>query len=185
MADEYLELVRLHPPTGEKGEVTTQITMAHAIFHLRRLCRALLTRYELLPLLASATSLDAAASVMQRCRQYTEGALEFTPGGEATRVEAEAQAARKAANAARRAEFVERMTAKARKEGRADDHYLRVGRDAPSEVEVRRIKAMPTEQERNKFWRANYGQHCSGWYLSGACPHLADERGCGFLHGDD
>ena len=33
-------------------------------------------------------------------------------------------------------------------------------------------------------WRARFGQHCHGWYLDGACPHLADARGCGFLHGD-
>ena len=99
LADQYLELVRTHPPTGEKGEVSTEITMTHTIFHLRRLCRTLLTQYELLPILASATSIDAAAGVMQRCRDYADGVLNFTPGGEAARVEAEARAARKAANA--------------------------------------------------------------------------------------
>ena len=198
LAEAYLGLVRVHPPTGEKGEVTREILMAHAIFHLRRLCRDLLSQYELLPILASCRTLDAAADVMRRCREYAEGTREFVAGAEAAQADASEREARQLANAARRAEFVARMRDKARKEGQVDvDCYLRVGREPPTPADLAHARSLAGKRNgggRNgkgkqadplaRWWREHFGQHCQGFHLDGVCPHKDDPKGCGFLHGE-
>ena len=94
--------------------------------------------------------------------------------------------ARRVANAARRAEFVERMAARARREGRPDDWYLRKGREPPSAADIVTARRMGLDDKaaQARWWKERFGQHCLGHHVNGACPHLADERGCGFLHGD-
>ena len=181
LAEQYLELVRAHPPPGGRDAL-----MTHTIFHLRRLARALLTKYELLPSLMACTSLEAAADVVCRCRAYESGELTFEPGAEAERKVLEDGEARAAANSARRAEFVERMTAKARKDGKPDDFYLRVGREPPTAADVAAARRIGEKDSKalTRWWRERFGQHCQGFYLDGACPHLADARGCGFLHAE-
>ena len=76
------------------------------------------------------------------------------------------------------------MVTKARREGQPDDWYLRSGRERPTPADVERVRGLaPKEQAR--AWRARWGQHCQGWFCNGECPHRADERGCGFLHGEE
>ena len=180
LAEQYLALVRVHPPPGGHDAVVT-----HTVFHVRRLARALLTEYELMDTLKSCTSVDACARVVERCREYADGHVAFDPAAEAARRVAEESAARRAANAARRAEFVARMTARARAEGRAADWYMRSGREPPTEADLAKAKRMADPKALTKWWRGSFGQHCQGYYVGGACPHLADARGCGFLHGEE
>ena len=54
LAEQYLELARLHPPPGG-----AEAAITHGIFHVRRLLRALMTQYELLPTLKACTSMCA------------------------------------------------------------------------------------------------------------------------------
>ena len=191
LADQYLELVKAHPPPLHTGVARTLAAaqVEHSIFHVRRLAKPHLNAYELMGSLEAATSLEAIENIVRRCREYSEGKFTFTPGIEAERRAREADEARRAANAARRAEFVERMRAKARAEGRADEEwYLRHGREPPSTADVeraRRLGQLLGPKELTKLWRERWGQHCQGWYCEGTCPHAADVRGCGFLHGGE
>ena len=77
LAEQYLDLVGSHPPPGECGDIKQEIVMAHTIFHLRRLCRTLLTDFNLLAELKACTSLAACAGVIKRCRAYAEGTMDF------------------------------------------------------------------------------------------------------------
>ena len=72
LAEQYVALVEQHPPPGEH-----EALLAHAIFHLRRLCRTPLTEYDLLAELKACKSLEACAGVIQRCRAYAEGRAAF------------------------------------------------------------------------------------------------------------
>ena len=179
LAEQYLRLVAAHPPPGGRDAL-----MTHAIFHLRRIVKEPLTRFQLRPALEACTSLDAAATIIRRCRAFDEGSLPYDANAEAEHQQAQALEARRAANAARRAEFVTRMEAKALKEGRAADWYLRAGRTPPSDADLEAARRLKSPKERARWWRERFGQHCHGHYLEGACPHHADPRGCGFLHGD-
>jgi tRNA-dihydrouridine synthase 1 len=191
LADQYLELVKAHPPPLHTGVARTLAAaqVEHSIFHVRRLAKPHLNAYVLMGSLEAATSLEAIENIVRRCREYSEGKFTFTPGIEAERRAREAHEARRAANAARRAEFVERMRAKARAEGHADEEwYLRHGREPPSTADVeraRRLGQLLGPKELTKLWRERWGQHCQGWYCEGKCPHAADVRGCGFLHGGE
>ena len=173
LCDQYLDLVEAHPAD-----------MTHIIFHVRRIAKQLLTQYELLPILVECSSLDEARMVVRRCREYAEGLRTWLPGAEARAWNEEKRRKRRAANAKRRAEWLERMVAKARKEGKPDGHYTSNGKEPPTQQDVLALQTLGAK-EQTMQWRSRFGQHCQGWYLNGACPHLADERGCGFLHGDD
>ena len=129
-----------------------------------------------------------ARRVVARARAYAEGQVDFVAGGEEAAAEAAAREARRAANAARRGAFVERMVAKARKQGQPDDFFLREGSAPPTPATVAEARALGKEKGKEalaRWWRAQHGQHCMGHHLHGKCPHLADDRGCGFLHGDE
>ena len=61
LADQYVELAAAHPPPGGKEALST-----HAIFHVRRLAKLPLTRFELMPRLEACTDLDAIRDVRRR-----------------------------------------------------------------------------------------------------------------------
>jgi hypothetical protein len=195
LAEEYLALVASHPAP-----------LVCVTFHLRRICRAELTKYELLEPLLASRSVSGAGRVMARCRQLCEGRGEpFVPGGpafvadppEALAVEAALQAwpgmsqdqavaaarrvAAEASSRKRRA-WEERMVKRARQEGRADEaYYLKAGLAPPTEPEVARVRGMGREAQA-EWWRANFGRHCRERYVDGRCPWELDRRGCGYLH---
>ena len=174
LAAQYVELASAFPPTGE-NEVTAQITMTRS--STWRACR-FLTQYELLPALAGR---------QPRGRHGGPRAPPSTPRARAPSRPAARRRAESArgARGARRTRRVVRSLSKARQgaQGGRDD-FIRGGREPPTDADVRRLRAIGSAKDRQHEWRARFGQHCHGWYLDGACPHLADSRGCGFLHGD-
>ena len=180
LANDYIELVTQYPPPGGKD---AQIT--HTIYHVRRMLRDKLNEFELMDPLKACTSVTAIKELIQRCKSYSDGSLYFEPGWEAARRLKEADATRKAVNAARRQEFVDRMVAKAKKEGQPDEYYLQSGKEPPGPADITMAKGMKNEAKRAKWWRANFGQHCLGHHVDDKCPHKDDPRGCGFLHGEE
>ncbi len=181
LAEQYLDLLSAHPAD------TVPLPSCREppyVFHVRRLCRKLLASFELTDRLTRCASVHEARHVVARCREYAEGARPFVQGAEAAEASEADRTARRAANAARRAEFVARMHAKAQKAGKPDDFYLRDGLAPPTPAQVAEARRMGRD-ERLRFWRQRFGQHCQGHYLEDKCPHLGDARGCGFLHGDE
>ena len=204
LADQYLALAAAHPPPAGITCVT---------FHLRRLCRDLLTQYELLTPLLAATTLAGAARVVARCRELADGRAAFVAGGPPfvaeppeekalhaalarhpgltpAEAEAAARAAAAAASARKRTSFEERMVKRARAEGLADDQtYVRAGLTPPSAADVAAARAMGAAEQRT-WWAARFGRHCREAHIDGRCPWELDPRGCGYLHpgepaGDD
>ena len=72
LAEQYIALVGEYPPPGGDEALT-----AHAIFHLRKLCRTRLAEFDLLAELSKAQSLAACAGVIERCKAYAEGTVTF------------------------------------------------------------------------------------------------------------
>ena len=203
LADQYLALAAAHPPPAGITCVT---------FHLRRLCRDLLTQYELLTPLLAATTLAGAARGVARCRELADGRATFVAGGPPfvaeppeekalhaalarhpglTPAEGRRRRARRRRRRARgRASFEERMVKRARAEGLADDQtYVRAGLTPPSSADVAAARAMGAAEQRT-WWAARFGRHCREAHIDGRCPWELDPRGCGYLHpgepaGDD
>ena len=172
-------------------------------FHLRRLCRDLLTQYELLTPLLAATTLAGAARVVARCRSSPTAARPLWPAGRRlwpsrrrrrrctprslatgltpAEAEAAARAAAAAASARKRTSFEERMVKRARAEGLADDQtYVRAGLTPPSAADVAAARAMGAAEQRT-WWAARFGRHCREAHIDGRCPWELDPRGCGYL----
>jgi len=180
LAFEYLSLVATYPAP------LTCVT-----FHLRRMAKRELAATGMLAALLASPTLDAAADVMRRCRDAlaTTTLEELESRGaaivDAAPVESAAatadRAAAAAASAAKRERFVQRMRAKALREGRDAEWYLRQGRRAPTVVELEQARHLK-EGERKGWWQQRFGQHCLEFHLEGACPWERDARGCGFLH---
>ena len=65
---------------------------------------------------------------------------------------------KRADEARRRSEYDQRMIRRAQREGKPDDFYLRVGREPPTQEQVREARALPPEQ-RMGWWRVHRIQY--------------------------
>ena len=80
--------------------------MSHAIFHVRRRLREPRGQYELMPSLIACASLSEVSAVVERCKGLSDGSIVYGGSGSEERLrEARRREARKAANAARRAQM--------------------------------------------------------------------------------
>ncbi len=147
------------------------------LFHLRRICKELLLRYQALDELLAAAGVAEAKAVLNRCEEYLTGRRPFRFDEGAARREEEA-AARRKREAEQRKEFERRMRRKAKREGKEEDHYLKQGLEPPSAQQVAQAKGM-APAERMAWWRERFGQHCLAFHVEGRC---ARDRACAFLH---
>jgi hypothetical protein len=74
------------------------------------------------------------------------------------------------------------MIRKAKREGLTDlNHYLNIGSQNPTAVELSDLKKLPKE-EAFEIWKKKYSQHCFAFHFDPA--KCARERTCAFLHAD-
>ena len=129
LALEYLDLVRLHP-----------VPMKCLVFHVRRMLRDELTRYQLLEDCVACRSAEEVRGVVEQAAEYARrGDYAFDPLKEKRLKEAVEK--RKREEGKRKA-FEERMMRKAKREGRDPGYYLSVGADVPSLEELDALRLM-------------------------------------------
>jgi hypothetical protein len=168
LAEEYLDLVQLHP-----------VKLKSVIFHIRRMCRDELTQYQLLEDCVAATTLDEVRRIVQQATAYQKNG-NYKQDAVKAKAAKDAYDRRKYEEGKRKA-YEERMTRKAKREGKPLDFYLTQGADAPSEEAIKELQAM-TKEERFAVWKAKYPQQCFAFHLeSGGCSR---DRTCSFLHTD-
>lgn len=163
---EYLELVDAHPTA-----------MKSVVFHVRRMCAAVLTRFQLLDDCLRATSAAEVRGIVESALRYTtEGGFVFDATKEKRMREA---LENKKREEGKRKEYEERMVRKAKREGKPLDHYLAIGAEPPSIEELRHLRALSRE-EAFAQWKEKFAQHCFAFHFE----HCPRDRRCAFLHAD-
>ena len=172
LASEYIDLVSKPPAT-----------LKTVIFHIRRMCKEELTKYELLEECLSATTLTAVRHVVEKMVKYeTVGGFELDQ--EKIRKANEALARMKREEGKRK-EFEARMTRKAKREGKPLDYYLKIGAELPSVQRLKELRCM-SKEESFQVWKQHHSQHCYPFHIY---HHLGAkqcdrDRTCAFLHMD-
>lgn len=170
VSSRYLDLCDEHPSA----------TLSSQVFHVRRMCKKELDMYQLLTECSTAQSATALRDILKRCAAYIDGTTPFVydPARDA---DAKEVADRRKAEVGKRKAYDSRMARKAKREGLAPDHYVKLGRDPPTQADLAAIKLLG-EPDRIPAWRAQFGQHCFGFHCAeGGC---ARDRACAFLHTD-
>jgi tRNA-dihydrouridine synthase 1 len=168
LAREYLSLVRSYP-----------MKIRSVIFHVRRMCRDVLERYQLMEECVSCGTIDDVEAVVRKCDRYIKNPETFHFDRLKAERDKEILDAKRREEGKRRA-YEGRMTRKAKREGLDDlEHYLRIGAEVPSLNTVARLKSAPRE-ERLAAWKKDHSQHCMAYHLEdGGCKR---DRACAFLH---
>lgn len=169
LALEYLELVDRYP-----------VKMKSVIFHVRRMCRHEFTKYQLMEDCVNAKTTHEMREIVIHAMKYDTNEVPFAFDGMKDR-RAKIAAERMKVDACKRKDFEARMARKAKREGLAGDHYLRVGAEAPGVEEIEGLKKLSRE-EGFQAWKMCHSQHCYAFHFEeGGCPR---ERSCAFLHAD-
>ena len=168
LAKEYLSLVRSYP-----------MKIRSVIFHIRRMCKDLLVKYQLLEECIACTTVDEVESLLIKCDQYIKDPATFHYDlCKATRDKEALDAKRREED--KRRIYEGRMIRKAKREGLVDlQYYLRMGVEVPSVEIVTTLKHL-SKEERLAVWKKDHSQHCMSYHLDfGGCTR---DRACAFLH---
>jgi len=166
LAKEYLGLVNQFP-----------VPLKSVIFHLRRMCKEDLCKYQLMNELLVAPSIKDVKSILKTMLKYEkEGGFTFDPSKDQRVADA---LKKKQYEEGKRKRFEGRMTRKAKREGKPLNFYLDIGAAIPTLGTLEKLKAMPVP-ERLVIWKKDHSQHCLNFHLS-ECNRGA---ACAFLHSD-
>eukprot|EP00592_Proboscia_alata_P014882 CAMPEP_0194400372 /NCGR_PEP_ID=MMETSP0174-20130528/127182_1 /TAXON_ID=216777 /ORGANISM="Proboscia alata, Strain PI-D3" /LENGTH=549 /DNA_ID=CAMNT_0039196891 /DNA_START=555 /DNA_END=2204 /DNA_ORIENTATION=+ len=168
LANEYLALVRCHP-----------VKLRSVIFHIRRMCRDLLKKYQLMEDMISANSINVISALLNRCAMYEAKPQSFK-FDKMKEIEIKATQEQKRREEGKRKAYEARMLRKAKREKLDDaEYYLRQGADVPSVQTVKQLKTMQSD-EKLALWKKSHSQHCMSYHLDiGGCKR---DRSCAFLH---
>ena len=168
LALEYVELAGQHGP----------VPMKCAIFHVRRMAKTQLTRYQLMQECCAAASLPALQQVVAQCLRYVRGERPFVYEPLKEQRAQRALETRRLEEGKRKA-YEGRMQRKAKREGKPPGFYLQHGAANPTVETLQRLRALPAD-EAFAWWKEHHAQHCHAFHFGG-CKR---ERGCAFLHAD-
>lgn len=168
MAREYLELATAFPTS-----------MRTIVFHIRRMLKDELTRYQLMKDCLACTSVhQIETTILDTIEQYQKNPDAFVFDQAKAQAEKDALE-RKRQEEGKRKAYEQRMQRKAKREGKPLDHYLRQGADPPTDELVEKLRRA-SKEEALAVWKAKHSQHCLAFHLS-ECPR---GRACAFLHMD-
>lgn len=165
---QYLTLVEQHPTP-----------LKAVIFHIRRICKAEFSAYQLLDDCLACTSVGEVRDVLVQGVHYsTTGSFVFDPYKEKRRKE---MLAVKKREEGKRKAYEQRMVRKSKREGRDINYYLDIGSKVPSENKLTKLRDMD-KTEAFGVWKRDHSQHCYAHHFDdGGCKR---DRTCAFLHCD-
>lgn len=170
LALEYLDLCKKYPSA----------TLQMMVFHIRRMCRSELMKYQLLDACIAADNPDALRKIVKQCVKYSSGRTSFVEDPAVQRRQNEAADRRKIEQKKRR-DYETRMIRKARREGVDEYKYLDLGSSPPGPLDIQAVIAIP-EPQRMSWWRERFAQHCFAFHC--AKDGCTRERACAFLHAE-
>ena len=170
LANEYLRLVKKYP-----------IKIRSIVFHIRRMCKELLEKYQLMNECIACNSIDSVETVLSKCTGYIKHPDTFLYDQEKAKKDREALECKQREEGKRKA-YEARMIRKAKREGLADrEHYLRIGAEVPSTATINQLKLL-SKQDALAAWKMSHSQHCMSYHLDdGGCKR---DRACAFLHSE-
>jgi tRNA-dihydrouridine synthase 1 len=174
LAREYLDLATRYP-----------VKMRSVIFHIRRMLKESLAKYQLLEDCLACKSIPDIRAILDKITGYSADTASFVFDQAKARKEKETLERKKAQEGKRR-DFEARLMRKAKREGKEDlTYYLRIGADVPTVETVEKVKELlqTNRTEALAVWKAhNHAQHCFAFHLQeDGCPR---GRTCAFLHVD-
>lgn len=170
LAKEYLSLVKLHP-----------VKLKTLIFHIRRMCKDDLMKFQLMEDCLLITSLDEMNQLMNQLENYIENPSSFSFNKQ-KEISMKKRLEMKKNEENKRKLFEERMIRKAKREGLKDlFFYLNQGNELPSNELIQQLKAMKKE-DAFEIWKNKHSQHC--WNFHFGLTGCERDRKCSFLHQD-
>jgi len=183
LALEYLKLAEEFP---------LDAPIATVAFHLRRMARDALTRYQMLDdvsrigATSSSSKKERTASMQNlknlvlQCVSFENGSVKFVFDA-AKAAEEKKQVEGKKKELAARKKFEDRMVRKARREGKDDLFYLR-GDMLPTLSDVATVKAVSDRAGRKAKWKARFATFCFDFCVLGKCRFDGSGELCPFKH---
>jgi tRNA-dihydrouridine synthase 1 len=169
LAREYVHLVLQHP-----------VKIRSVVFHVRRILKEDLLKYQLLEDLLGCEHVDQVQRVLDNVEAYIASPKSFVYDQAKANEQKEALE-RKKREEGKRKEYEARMIRKAKREGKDPNHYLSIGAVVPSIDIVSRLKKMSREAAL-EAWKRDHSQHCLSYHLDpDGCKR---GRSCAFLHVD-
>ena len=153
LACEYLDLCHKYPSA----------TLSEQVFHVRRICKEELTKYQLLEQCCASKNAQELSDVLKECRYYKDGTKKFVYDAQREERAKEALADRKREQSKRK-NFEERMIRKAKREDKPTSYYLDKGAATPLPADLTHAKTLENK-EQMAWWREKFGQHCSAFHL--------------------
>ena len=169
LAREYLSLARRYP-----------VKIRSVIFHTRRMCRDLLSRFQLMEECVACQSIDEVEAVLEKLERYSANPESFTYDRDKAKREKEALEKKRREEGKRKA-YEARMIRKAKREGLQDrEFYLRQGAEMPTVETVTYLKTLPKDEQLREWKGREHSQHCLAYHLDpNGCKR---DRACAFLH---
>lgn len=173
VALEYLDLVDQHPAP-----------LRTVIFHIRRMCREMLDKYQLLAECCACKTTADVRFIVKRCASYRDGRERFVFNQQKEAEAKEAEHA-KLQERQKRRDFEQRMVRKAKREGLDDlNFYLERGLKPPTSDDLEECKKCGGAGDaRLSWWKERFSQHCFAFHGLATTP-CSKGRGCPFLHVD-
>ncbi|GAX12976.1 hypothetical protein FisN_2Hh466 [Fistulifera solaris] len=167
LAREYLDFASVYP-----------VQIRSVVFHVRRMLKGPLDRYQLMEDCLQCTSIDEIRTKILDCiERYQSDPKSFVFDQHKAQAEKQALALRKEQEGKRK-EYEARMMRKAKREGKDRLYYLQIGAEPPTRREVAKLRNMADQKEAMQLWKEKHSQHCFLHHIS-ECPR---GRTCAFLH---
>ncbi|GAX10936.1 hypothetical protein FisN_2Lh466 [Fistulifera solaris] len=167
LAREYLDFASVYP-----------VQIRSVIFHVRRMLKEPLDRYQLMEDCLQCTSIEEIRTKILDCiERYQSSPTSFVFDQQKAQAEKEALVFRKEQEGKRK-DYEARMMRKAKREGRDRLYYLQIGAEPPTRREVAELRKMADPNEAMQLWKEKHSQHCFLHHIS-ECPR---GRTCAFLH---
>lgn len=169
LAMEYLALARRYP-----------VKIRSVIFHTRRMCKVLLSEFQMMEECIGCKSIDEVGSILSKLETYRADPASFVFDKEKAIRDKEALEKKRREEGKRKA-YEARMARKAKREGLADlEFYLRQGAEVPTVETVNRLKNLPRDAQLREWKTGEHSQHCLAYHLDPkGCKR---DRACAFLH---
>ncbi len=168
LATEYLDLVKLYP-----------VPMKCLVFHIRRMARDQLNAYQMMEECVSCKTPEEVRAVVDKCIAFRDtGNYEFDPMKE---IRQKKELERRKLEEGKRKRYEERMSRKAKREGKDANFYLSQGAEVPTIERLKVLRAMSKEMAFEE-WKKRHSQHCYDFHFNP--EKCSRDRTCAFLHAD-
>lgn len=177
LAIEYLDLAIKYP-----------VKIKSIIFHIRRIIKNELNKYQLLNDLCNSKDLNNIHNICLQCQLYENGDKIYIYDNN-KEIKEKKELEKRKHEEGKRKRYEERMTRKAKRENKSDlTYYLSQGLENPTSELINKLKILLSNNKKDEvfdIWKSKHGQHCYEYHFNpNRIEKCKRERTCAFLHCD-